>query len=90
MGCGSMNRNVDYYIKAAQEAAKRSHGLWALMNNLIAEILRTSKKRRMTLNETADALDEIAGPEKKSQPVAINNLRVAARQIRAGKELTLL
>ena len=85
-----MSRDFDYYIGAAQEAGKRSDGLWKIMNNLIADVLKTSQKRGMTLEETANALDEIAGPEKKGQPVAIGNLRVAAMRIRAGEEMALL
>ena len=84
-------RDFDYYIDAAQESGKRSDGLWRIMNNLVADILRTSKKRGMTLKEAADALDVVAGPRKKTQVVvAIGNLRIAARRIREGKELTLL
>ena len=86
-----MKRDFDYYIGVAEDAHKRSDGLWTLMNGLIAEVLRTGKKRGRTLKETADALDYIAGPRKKAQAVvAIENLRVAAKRIREGEELTLL
>ena len=83
-------RDFDHYIRVAEEAVKRSGGLRATMNRLIAEVLRTSRKRGMTLRGTADALDWIAGPARKGQPVSFCNLRAAARRIRAGKELVLL
>ncbi len=84
-----MTRDFDYYIGAAQEAHQRSTDVWKLMNGLIAEVLKTSRRRGKTLRETADILNKIAGPKKRGGLKAIDNLRITARQIRADRELTL-
>ena len=83
-------RDFDYYIAEAQKAENRSVALWKGINQCIRTVLETQRKKGNSLNFVANALDEIAGPENKNEPVSIGNLRVAARQIRARKELVLI
>ena len=54
MKAKAMGRDFEYYIGVAEDAGKRSDGLWATMNNLIADILRTSRKRGRTLKDEGE------------------------------------
>lgn len=91
-----MSKGFTYYIKRAQDAENRSVGLWKGMNQLIRSVLVTQRKKGKTLDETADILDEIAGPRKEGDDkrqgdmVSIENIRIAAKQIRGRKELKLI
>jgi hypothetical protein len=80
-------RDFDYYIAEAQKAEDRSYDLWKGVNQCIRSVLETQRKKGKSLNFVADALDEIAGDAKMT---CVNNLRIAAKQIRARKELVLI
>jgi hypothetical protein len=80
-------RDFDYYIAEAQKAEDRSYGLWKGINQCIRSVLETQRKKDKSLNFVADVLDEIAGDAKIT---CVNNLRTAAKQIRARKELVLI
>jgi hypothetical protein len=89
-----MKRDFDYYIKAVREAEEHCQKgtLVRGINQVIRSVLETQRKRGKTLDEIANILDEIAGPKKwrSVQVAGTNNLRVAAKQIRAREKLVLI
>jgi len=85
-----MNRDIDYYIGKASEAEKRSNGLWMCVNAYIRGVLERAKADGMPLSVAASILERSAGRKAKNEPVSIDSLRAAARQIRAGEEMVLL
>jgi len=87
-----MKRDFDYYIAEAYKAEQRSNGLWRGINQCIRSVLEVQKRKGTSLNKVPAILEYIAGPKKKRQGdmVSINNLRIAAKQIRAGAELVLI
>ena len=82
-------RDFDYYITVARQAENKSVGLWAAMNGVVRSVLETQQMCGKSLDEVADILEGIAGRPSKRQPLAINNIRVAARQIRNREDLVL-
>ena len=82
-------KDYDYYIAAAREAEERSDGLWHGINQCIRSVLETQRKKRTPLSKIPGILRYISGPKTKLAVVEAENLRIAARQIRARKELVL-
>ena len=85
-------KDFDYYIAAAQKAEDKSVGLWKGMNQIIRSVLEGQRKKGTPLSGIPAILEYIAGPKKKRQGdmVSIENIRIAARQIRARKNLVLI
>ena len=83
-------RDFDYYIKAAEEAEKRSNMLWQHINRYILQVLQKAKAEGKSLVYAAGILERAGGKKSKNEPVAFCNLRMAAKQIKAGEELVLL
>ena len=62
------------------EIARRSNGLWRTVNATIARVL----SRHQSRDRMVRALNTLAGPEKRSEPVCVGNYRIAAAQLRDG------
>lgn len=77
---------IEESIAKMEEVVGRSHGLWQPINQHILNVLRSGK----TPDEMALELRRIAGRKKKGEPVCLGNLRTAARQIKAGKLVSVL
>jgi hypothetical protein len=85
-----MSKNFEYYIGVAQEAEKRSNGLWKVANRYIWSVLERAKSEGKTLDVAAKILEKVAGKKSKDEPVSFCNIRNAAKQIKAGEDLVLL
>ena len=87
-----MRRGYDYYIAEARRTEARSRGLWGAMNQVVRTVLETQRKKGVLLGKVPAILEHIAGPRKERQGdmVSIENIRIAARQIRARGKLCLL
>lgn len=72
----------------AEKIAEKSNHIWASVNTCIAVTLLNKGKR--SREHIASSLEKLAGPKKKCEPFAVNNLRIAAKQIRSGIEISLL
>jgi len=82
--------DFDYYIEQMGKIKNRSNLLWAATNGFIFSVLVEQQKKGKTLDDAADILDSAAGKPHKREPVSICNIRTAAEQIRARKELVLI
>ena len=85
-----MKRDYDYYIEAAGQAERVSIGLWKAINQCIRSVLETQRKKGTPLKKVPAILEFIAGPKPEFKNPEIHNLRVAAKAIRAGKDMVLL
>jgi hypothetical protein len=85
-----MGHDYDYYIAEAKKAVARSNGLWATVNGYILSMLELGKTNQTPLEEVAEILKGQAGRRRKNEATSMENLRAAARQIKAGENLVLL
>ena len=85
----NMEHDYKYYIGEARKAEERSHGLWKGINQCIRSVLEAQQKRGVPLKDMPGILHFIAGPKKKSRIIEVDNLRIAARQIKADEEFSV-
>lgn len=82
---------LEQYSDDARQAAAWSYGLWQPVNRAICEVLDDAVCNRHSRKRVCERLLQIAGPERRGEPVSVGSFRSAAKQIEKNADrLTLL
>ena len=81
---------LNIQMAQAMDRASQSHGLWRAVNDGIAKVIQDGIKNHRSRKQIATTLRAIAGKRVDGEPVALMNLRSAAKSIEAGEGLSYL